>query len=805
MKGILLLITLSLSVVGLAFAKASETEVSGTVIDQEGQAIAGASVYLMSSGSQIIIKTAVTDADGRYRIEEAPRGTYYIEVSSVGSERGQSEVFEVDTQEVVVAAIVLTPATEEISEVLVERQLPLIQQRQGKMIMDVENSSLAAGNNALDVVKRAPGVNVDNDDNIQLMGQGGVNVTIDGRQTYMTGEQLATFLKSTDASQIKSIEVSTSRTAKEDAEGASGTINIVLKKNKLEGFNGTFNATAAQGKRFRGNSSIALNYKKDNTMYFGSYAYDDTQWLGSLDMERNITNNNETTAFDQYSQIYSHNKSHNYRLGIEQRTSDRNILTVQFSGNNRTELNDNLSDSYIGPTVGLVDSILHSNSDYKESFRRHSFNFNNEFQIDTIGKKLTLDLDWSRFRTTRNVNYNNAMYDPDYNELYTPELQRSHMPTAIDIYVGKIDYTQPLGSTGNIEAGLKYSNVRSDNDLVFEEMLNGDWKNHEGRTNHFVYNEQIAAAYVDYSVELDKWGLKAGLRSEYTLSDGNSITLNNRVKRDYVDVFPSASLSYNLHEDHILSLSYSKKVSRPNYRNLNPFEYFVDKFTFLKGNPYLKPQYADSYTLNYTLLKMFNISMGYTFTDDAMVESMGQDSVANTTWIINENLAKQHNSFININAPVKIGQKWMMYNNLTAVRMFFEGPIAGDYIKQGSYMFQGNSTNNFKISPLWSTELSVNYMSPFVYNVYKLSTRWGVDFAITKNFKNERSSIKVAVNDIFKTNNTNLTTNFGAFDSKIRQYQDSRVFRLTYTYKFGNMKQNGQKRNTDNEETSRAL
>src|SRR5690606_23838351 len=195
----------------------------------------------------------------------------------------------------------------------------------------------------------------------------------------------------------------------------------------------------------------------------------------------------------------------------------------------------------------------------------------------------------------------------------------SSMPVDIDIYVSKLDYVKPF-KKGKLEAGLKYSNVKSDNDLGFERFVGGQWEDYEGRPNHFVYTEQVSAGYVDYSTEFGKWTAKAGVRAEYTISDGHSITKDSRVKRDYLDFFPSANLGYNISPNHILTLSYARKISRPNYRFLNPFRYYIDKLTFQEGNPYVNPQYTHGFSLNYTLMQMFNFTLGTDITNDAMVD-----------------------------------------------------------------------------------------------------------------------------------------------------------------------------------------
>ncbi|MFD2553196.1 TonB-dependent receptor domain-containing protein [Sphingobacterium tabacisoli] len=776
----------------------------GKIVNHNNEPINGASVYLITTTARAVLKTAVTDEEGKYTILDYPSGTFIIEATAVGFGKGETAIFKTGAEGVELPNVMLTPVNKEIEAVTVMGELPLIQNVKGKMVMNVENSSVSAGNNAFEVLKRAPGVNVDKDDNISLMGRQGVNVTIDGRPTYMTGEQLATFLKSTDGGQIKSIELSSTRSAKDDAEGAAGVINIILKKNKLEGFNGSFVASVGQGERLRGNSSINLNYKKDNTTVFSNYAYTDNKTIETLNIMRVIPDGDKQTVFSQLAELKERDRTHNYKLGLEQKTSVRNTFVLQFSGNNNVENQDNPGTTNMGSAPGVIDSVMNSYTLGKEKFNKYTFNANNEFRIDTMGRTLTMDLDYSMFKTSTGLNYEYRTYFPDGETLiYAPEKERSYSLTDIKIFAVKTDYTQKIGK-GNLEAGVKYSNVESDNGIKFDHLIVDSWQNNPRRSNAFNYVEQITAGYIDYSMSLNKWEAKAGLRSEYTVTDGISGTENKENKRDYLDWFPSGSLSYTKNENHVFTLNYARKISRPNYRHLNPFEYYIDKRTSMRGNPYLKPEYTNGFSLYYTLYKMFNIAIGHDFTNDAMVESMGQDTVLKTTWVTRENLGKQNTSYINLTIPARIGKFWTMYNNLTGIYMHFRGPIAGYYVSEGSTFFQLNSTSNFKINKAISSELALRYNSPFLYNVYKIQGKFNTDVGISYNLKDQRSSFKLAIADVFRSNRNNLYTKFREYDSDIRQYNDTQSIRFTFNYKFGNLKQSVRRRENSSEEKNRA-
>lgn len=782
----------------------AQVRITGSVQSEHNEPLPLATVYLTKTNTTVVLKAAVTDENGHYQFAEVKPGNYRIDVKMIGYLSDKSNAFDIAQSDYSLPVIQLKTDTRKLQEVAVEGKRPMVESKPGKLVLNVENSPMAAGNNALDIVQRAPGVSLDNNNNLQLMGQSGVAVTIDGRQTYMSGEQLVNFLKSTDGNQIKSVEVITTRAAKDDAEGAVGTINIVLKKNRMEGFNGSFNLTAGSGEKFRGNSSLSLNYKKENTTVFGSYAYSGEKAYRQLHIDRIIQNDGVKSYFNQKSVLDEKERNHSYRFGIEQRTSLRNTLTLQFNGSNNTEYNDNNSLTNIGQSFAQYDTILVSNSAFKELFDRYSANLNNEFKIDSNGRKLTFDLDWSKFKSSKRVNYHNQYFDLNWSPFAPEEIQRSGMPIGIDIYVAKFDYEHPLSKVSKLEIGAKYSNVTSDNDLTFEDFLNSSWINNVKRTNHFVYKEQIAAGYVDYNNTVGKWGVKMGLRGEYTLSDGHSLTLNKQVKRNYFQLFPNANLTYTVNENHILSLGYARKITRPNYRQLNPFDYFIDKLTFERGNPYLNPQFSNECTLNYTLMQRYNVTLGINDIKDAIVESMGQDSVQKQTWVIRENLGRNLTAYLNLNIPVTVSKIWNMNNNVTGIHFNFDGMVAGYPLKRKSFLLQANSMHNLKLSKSLSANVNLRYFSPFKYNVYDMEARWDMEVGATKTFKDQRSSLKLAVTDLFNTGNQNLRTNFGSFDSSIRQYQDRRVVRLTYSYKFGNLKNNYRKKDTSNEEKERA-
>ena len=787
------------------FALAQQTTISGTIRNANNEPIENASIYLVTEPNRGIIKSSITDVNGQFNLLGYPKGSFRIEATAVGYIKGESAAFQANEGSISVDDIILKELTKELEAVTVQRELPQIQNINGKLVMNVENSSIAAGNNAMEVLKRAPGVNVDQNDVISLMGQQGVNVTIDGRSTYMSADQLASMLKSMDASQIKSIELSNTRSAKDDAEGAGGIINIVLKKNRLEGFNGTFVTSAAQASRFRANSSLNLNYRKNNTTLFGSYSYTDNKRKDPLRINRTIASVLDVTTFDQMANMLSDDRTDYYKLGLEQKTSSRNTFMIQFNASNNTEDENNSSKTLMGPSYGVVDSLMKTNTAQRTALNRYSFNANNEYKLDSAGsKKLISDIDYSVFNTAVGTDYAFHTYFPNMEYIYAPEFQQSNSDVDIKILAAKLDYNQSLGKA-KFNTGLKYSRVNTNNAILFENLVDDYWILNIGRSNKFDYTEDILAGYVDYNTAWKKWDFKVGVRGEHTMSDGISITEEKQVKRDYFNLFPSVTLSHKVNDKHILSFNYSKKVSRPNYRNLNPFEIYIDKRTSQRGNPYLNPQFTNSFGMNYTLFGMYNVAVGYDITTDAMLESIGQDTISKSTWITRENLGKQRLSYMNLSLPFRITKYWTMYNNITGIYMYFKGPVSGYEVSQGSAFVQGNSTNTFKLHQQFTTEVNARYNSPFLYNVYEIQGRYSIDIGLNYTLKDQRSSFKLAFTDVFHSDHNNVFTNFKEFNSKIYQYHDAQSVRLTFNYKFGNLKQSLKRTDESSEEKSRAL
>ncbi|WP_028296444.1 TonB-dependent receptor domain-containing protein [Olivibacter sitiensis] len=788
---------------GNAPAQENTAELKGSIKDEKQAPIDFATVSLLNAADSSHIRSSYADEQGTYVLSQIKKGKYILAASMIGYKKTYLPIEVNGQQQIQVPEIILQAEAQSLAEVTVTAKTPMVERKDGALVVNVENTTLAAGNSALEVLQRSPGITLDKDDNISLMGKQGVTVLIDGKQTFLSAQQLANLLRSTDGNSLQSIELITNPGAKYDAAGSSGIINIKLKKNRLSGTNGTLTLSGGYGDHHKSNTSLTLNHKSGKFNLFGNYSYLDNKRQQDIGIDRIVGGGSDFTRFDQHSLFVNNRRGHSYRAGIDFNSSSRNTISLQVSGiNNRnTDNNDNITN--IGSFNRPLDSILDTQTTFGERYNTISFNVNNTFNIDTLGKKLVVEGDISRFDSKNNAQYNNYFYYPDESALKSPLFLRSIMPSIVDIQMAKADYTHPIGKKGKLETGVKISHVKTDNDMTFEELENQDWQNIPSRSNHFIYDEQVLAAYASYGQQFGKTDVKIGLRAENTISDGNSVTLQNRVKRDYLDFFPTLSVTQNLSENHQLGLSYSKRINRPNYGNLNPFQYFLDNYTSEQGNPYLTPEYTHSYELNYTLYKRYNLSGGYSRTTDVIAEMMIQDDETKSTYLTRENLAEQNNYFVNLNAPIAAGKVWSSNTNITGFYLGFKSNLPNGPLDYGQYALQLNSSHTLNITPTFRAEATLNYQSSLRYSLYHIGSQWALDAGLNKSLLNKRANLKLAISDIFNTRIQNVSTDYANLNVMIRQNNETRIARLTFTYNFGNTKIGGPRRESQSDEKSR--
>jgi outer membrane receptor protein involved in Fe transport len=776
---------LSLLFLNVVSAQTTKMHITGTVTTKKDIKVS-ASLKFTSLADTSFVKTVSTNQEGNYVLESLPRGKFIVEVKAVGYQ-SIKETFEPTVGKTTLdLSFNLQAEIKELESVVIAGRKALIERHNDKTVMNVENSIISTGNTALEVLAKMPGVSVNQDGMISIKGKSGVNVLIDGKSTYLSAEQLATRLRSLNSNDIKTIELITNPSSKYDAEGNAGLLNIKLKKNANYGTNGSIDLGFGYGKNPKSDAGISINHRNKNLNIYGSFANNNNKATENLDILRVVNGGDQNTYFHQSNTQTRSTHNSNYKAGVDYFINDKNTLGFLTTGyfNNGHDLSNGVT--AIGRSFTKVDSSIVADNPSKNKYRNQAYNLNYKSVLDTLGQELSVDLDYAKYHSEENTIYQNSFFDQSASNYKSPAIFRNATPSFIKIKAAKIDYSLPLNPATKLDVGLKSSWVSTDNDFQFENLIGTDWKNDVGRSNRFIYDENINAVYATLKHEFKSTNIEIGLRTEQTNSKGNSINDNKIVKRSYFDFFPSFNINQTLNSNNEIGFSYSRRIDRPDYKSLNPFVYFVDLYTFSQGNPFLNPQYTNAFQLAYNYKKTLNISLGYNITNNLIIDVLLPDNEKKTLYQTVQNLDKQYAYDLTIGYPTIITKFWSMDNTLTSTYNQIKTANLGDGVydrKKVNFML--NTSHTFTLSPSTSAELSGEYASSQIYGTYAIKPYYGIDLGIKKSFLDKKFNVKLAANDVFNTRKARISSALSCLDYNLTQKQESRVYRLSLNYIFG--------------------
>ncbi len=786
------ILLLILTSAGAAFAQPSieAGHISGTLLDDQGKPMMFASATLLNAKDSTVVQGSVSNENGVYTFEHIKEGNYIVKASNVGYQNALSQPFAINqsAEDVDLPKITMQAASHSLNAVNVTAAKPLIERKTDRVVMNVEGSVLAAGNSAMDILERAPGVSVDKDDNISLKGKQGVTVMINDKLTYLTAAQLATLLRSTDGNTISSIEIISNPSAKYDAAGNSGIINIKLKKNHQAGTNGSITTGVGYGAYWKDNQTLQLNHKDGNLNVFGSFSHNDNKRIQDIGIKRIIPDSTGApTYFRQTSPLIDADHNNSYRFGADYDLSSKNTIGFVINGYFNSEqdgINDN---TYIGPNFTQVDSTLRTVSAIHQTYNNFAINLNDTYKIDTAGQQLTVDLDYSKFNNNSLSQYVTDYYLADGSIQHPEAFLGNLTPSIINIRTGKVDYSKPITKKLKMEAGLKFSDVKTDNNLTEKTVETDPYVS----TNHFIYDEKIDAGYINFNKDFKNYSVQAGLRAEYTssLAMGDSANVVSNIPRHYLNLFPSLFINHVINDKNEINFSYSRRIDRPQYDNLNPFVFHIDPYTYQKGNPYLKPQYTNNFEVNYTYNKSITLTLGYSRTTDVITEVPGTDPATKVSFITQDNLQVQNAWNANLYAPYTITKWWEGSINATAFYLGFKSDgLEGGNLDRGQTAYNFRVTQTFTPVKGYKFELTTHYQSDLTYGLYDVKPRYSTDAGISHSFDQKKFNVKLSMSDIFNTLRNDVNSNYQSTDLMITQKRESRITRLTITYNFGNNK-----------------
>lgn len=779
----------TLLITALTFT-ANAQKISGIIKDADGNPLNGATITLLRDSS--IVKLGVTNATGVYTFPVVKQGTYRIKSSFIGYKNSVSAPFTVAADDIKVPDQQLGKLGGQLKEVALTSQKPIVEVKADKMIVNVEGTINSVGSDALELLRRSPGVTVDKDENLSLSGKNGVQVYIDGRPTPLSGSDLATYLKSLQSSNIESIELITNPSAKYEAAGNAGIINIRLKKNKSFGTNGSVNAGWNIGITAKYNAGISLNYRNKNINIFGNYSYNKNSNESTIDFHREVAD----TLFHQNGTINIKYQVHNFKAGADYFINKKSTLGVILTGTYADPQFNNYSYtpiSYI-PT-NTVNRILVANN--TNSLTRHNINANlNYSYINPNGRNLTINADHGTYNLNSDQYQPNLYYDPSGQTIMNSVIYQMIAPTDINISSLKVDWEQNV-KKGKLGLGGKTAFINSENDFQRYNVnsTTGIKDLDKDRSNHFRYKENINAGYINYNRAFKGVIFQAGVRVENTVTEGTSNGLKNTnagyikydsvFKRDYTDVFPSAALTFNKNPKSQFSLTYSRRIDRPAYQDLNPFEFKLDEYTFMKGNINLRPQYTNSFGITHTYKYKLNTTLNYSHVKDMFVQ-LPDTTEKTKAFLSKRNLATQDIVSLNITYPFQ----YKAYSLFTSINTNYSHYVAnfgaGRTINLNAMAATLFMQNSLKFAKTFTAEVSGFYNSPTIYGgTFKAKSIWGIDAGLQKQVMKGKGTIKASVSDIFHTVKFRGNVTFAGQYSIVNQSSESRQFKLNFVYRFG--------------------
>ncbi len=753
------------------------------VSNQNAQPAAGATVKLLKDNKPL--KTIVADAKGAAKFEKISPGAYVFAVSYTGYLPRVSRVYHFPA-DVLTDTLTLRASNTALQEVSVVARVPLVQQKQGKTILNVEASVSSVGATVLEVLEKSPGISVDRNGGISLQGKAGVMVMIDDKQTYLSGADLNNLLSSMSASQVSQIELITSPTAKYDASGNAGIINIKTKKNKQKGFNGTFTTSYGQGIYPKNNNSLSLNFRTGRINTFLNYSMTYVQYLTDLYALRKYydTSNALTAKLDQPSHLAGTSFNNTVKTGLDYSLSDKTTIGIILGGTLVSRNGNNTAVANWLNTNDVIDSAISTTNKSKNHFKNGSVNLNLRHTLSAT-QSLGADFDYLHYNIQSEQNFNNTLLAPGGYE----ELSKGNIPTTIDIASGKIDYSIKTDKNGTFEAGYKSSYSNTDNSSLYQNLSGGQWTEDYSKSNQFLYRENINAVYGTFEKKYAKITAQAGLRYEYTSYKahqlGNALQQDSAFSRNYGGFFPSGFITYEADSAHSFTLTAGRRIDRPIFQNLNPFYFIINKYTYQTGNPYLLPQYSWNLELSHQYKNLLTTTILYNNIKNYFSQLFLNDAAKGILLYTQGNVGSTYNYGLSSTLSVSPVNWW----NLTFQALYNHKQLKGfngNTYTSNIDQLNINTNNQFTIAKIYTAELSGFYTTRARNDVQELLYPTGqLSLGISRPILNKKATLKFSARDIFYTNAMEGLTQFPNATEYFKLMRDSRVFTLAFTYRFG--------------------
>lgn len=767
------------------FAQENLSSVSGIIVDTSAQPLNNATVLLLKKEDSAVIKSAITNKEGLFLISLVKIGDYLLLVSHTSFSKYYMSIT-VTPQPIVTGKIELATLSKQLAEVTVVSKKPFIEVQDDKTIINVESSIVSTGGTAMDVLERSPGIATNQDGAISLRGREGVIIMIDGRPSPLGAADISTMLRNMPANSIDKIEIITNASARYDAAGNAGIINIRLKKDQKLGLNGSYTIGYGQGIYAKPYTGVTFNYRNNKVNLFGNYNYAWRKNFRDLVFEREfysnlgvLENNSRQETFTTFVP-----ENHSARIGIDYFASPKTVIGIMGDLTFNKTLITGESVNKVEDAIIVPLFIVNSAEATKD--KRHNYNINTNIKHNfSANQELIADVDYYSFS-----NKNNAQYFITQKQGIAPagfpvEPFSSIQNRSFTVLSFKADYKQTLKNKAVFETGLKTSTVDTDNEIVFFLYPLGMAQIDSLRSNEFLYKETIHAAYINYRQTIKKWTFQGGLRTENTIGNGVQKTTAEKVSRNYTQLFPSATITLQTNKTDKLIFSYSRRITRPPFRDLNPFRSYTDPFAYNSGNPLLLPTLTHSIDVTYNYAGKFITNVNYSNSKNFMATLFTRDLNSKIQEEKPFNFEKRYSISLNLTLPLRITQWWQTNTSASFFRTVFGGSFLGNELNNTVTGFIGNSVNTITLPKNYTVELSGNYRSKVPWGANVLKGVGSISVGASKNILQSKGSIRLNISDIFYMQNLTMDANNQNPVVRLIRLDDTRVATLNFTYRFG--------------------
>lgn len=793
------------------FAQAQTTGLKGQLMDAAGEPVIYANVAVYNAADSLLQKVETTDESGQFQVRGLSAGNYFLTATFLGmADLRRDGILLKDGQTLDLGNLNFQAAAVELATATVTNSRAMVEVKPDRTVFNVDGTINSVGSDALTLLRKAPSVTVDNNDNINVLGRAGVLLYVDGKRLPLSGQDLSNYLQNLPADQIDRFDIITNPGAKYEAQGNAGIIDIRLKRDKNMGANGAVSISPSQGRYGRINSSANGNYRNKKMNAFanvgggGGGGFNDMQFR-SFQNGLLLTETNDNVNDWRYI---------NLRAGADFFLSKNHTIGFLASANRGSRESNSLNRIGISrqSMPAQVDSLLVAKTIGDNTNRQNTYNLNYRFD-NAKGRSLNIDLDYGAYRNTSVRLQPNQYFNAAEDVLLTEVVNSFDTPTDINIYTAKADYEDDILG-GKLGFGAKYSKVVSDNTFLFFDVANGLSLRNDRLSNQFEYNENVYAAYVNYARPLGKkWNFSAGLRAEQTDAMGNLQAFLPEleappVELNYLSWFPSAGLTWQVAPMHSLALNYGRRINRPDYNVLNPFNNQLSQLSYEKGNPFLRPEIVNNIELGYTWKYRYNFKFAYSRTIDQITRLIGPDPVdPRASYISWDNLATQTIWNFSASLPVQISKKWNAYFSLSASHLDNQADYGGDAVVDvQAFTYNIYQQQTFDLPAGIKFELSGWYSGPGVWGgVFVYESSWSLDMGLQRKFLKDRLTLRLGASDIFFESGWDGVSRFNGMVSEGGGNWDSRRVSLSANYRFGNDNVKSRNRRTGLEEEGKRV